>query len=332
MVKKDEFKIGERIVYVEVDSIMPERPEFEFLRDRKFRVKTIKLRKQISQGLVLPLSVLPAGTSTELDADVTDALGIIKHDPEAEQERRLLLAKGEKQKPHGKMFGFMMRFGWFRRLFAPKPRKKGFPAWIVKSDEVRIQNKTAMFEIEQAQETKFTVTEKIDGQSATYFLNRVGLMRKFEFGVCSRNIRLGKPDGSSYWSVAAKYDIENVLRSLIGKADRIVLQGEIIGPGIQGNKYRVGDYDFYAFNLIYPDKKIDTVKMKRVLLAHNIKTVPILQTDMPLLETISDMVDFSKGKSTLLPSQKREGIVMRNYARNISFKVINPEFLLSEEG
>lgn len=85
VVQKDEFQIGQHIVYIEVDSIVPERPEFEFLRPRKFRVRTIKLRGQVSQGLVLPLSILPNGTGCDLGDDVTDALGIKKYDPEAQQ-------------------------------------------------------------------------------------------------------------------------------------------------------------------------------------------------------------------------------------------------------
>ena len=83
VVKKDEFKIGDLCVYIEIDSIVPDKPEFEFLRDRKFRVKTIKLRKQISQGLALPLSILPQGKYKE-DDDVTEILGVIKYDPEGD--------------------------------------------------------------------------------------------------------------------------------------------------------------------------------------------------------------------------------------------------------
>lgn len=136
VVKKGEFHIGEKIVYVEVDSIMPEKPEFEFLRDRKFRVRTIKLRKQVSQGLVLPLTILPTGTSVNEGDDVTETLGIKKYDPQAEQERMLLACADDNRiKQHGKLFQFMMRFRWFRRAFGTKPKKKGFPAWIVKTDK-----------------------------------------------------------------------------------------------------------------------------------------------------------------------------------------------------
>lgn len=328
VVQKDEFRVGDRVVYIEVDSIVPERPEFEFLRQRKFRIRTIKLRGQISQGLVLPMTILPGGHTYAMGDDVTDILGIKKYDPQAEQERLLLTSKNEKK--HGKLFVFMCRFAWFRKMFCKPKRKHGFPDWIVKTDEERIQNKVEMFEREKAAGTHFSVTEKIDGQSGTFFLQKVG-RKKYEFGVCSRNVRLGRPDNSSYWTVAKKYNIEKVLRSLVGDADRIVLQGEIIGPGIQKNKYERKEYEFYAFNLIYPDRKVNTFEMAEMLSKYGIMSVPIVENDMVLKDTIADMVEFAKGKTVLIKGKKREGVVVRNYDRNISFKVINPEFLLAND-
>lgn len=324
VVKKSEmFKTGELVVYIEIDSIVPEREEFEFLRDRKFRVRTIKLRGQVSQGLALPLSVTGKNNLKEGD-DVTELLKIKKYDPEGEKEQTLLQSKVQKQKNPIKRF--LLRFAFFRRLFE-KPKKGGFPAWIVKTDEERIQNKTRMFEEEKALGTKFMVTEKIDGQSATYFLERRG--RKYKFGVCSRNVYLPTPNDSSYWTIAKQLDIETVLKSLIGNNNRIVLQGEILGEGIQGNKYGVKGYDFYAFNLILPNKKMNTVEIQDLLKPFGIKTVKVIAFDELLCEDVPSMVEFAKGKSLLAPV-KREGLVWRNNSRNISFKVINPEFLLAE--
>jgi len=325
VVKKSEgFKAGDHVVYIEIDSIVPDKPEFEFLRDRKFRVRTIKLRGQVSQGLVLPLNILP-DKKYKLDEDVTNILGVTKYDPQAEQEKKLFESSQNKIK--NPLIKLLLRFSWFRKLYI-KPKKGGFPTWIVKTDEERIQNKTKMFGIEKDLGTKFIVTEKLDGQSATYYLEKVG--RKYKFGVCSRNINLTTPDNSSYWTVAKQFNIENVLKSLIGDNDKIVLQGEIIGTGIQGNKYKVDGYDFYAFNLTYPNRKIPTTEMVEILHKYEIKSVPILNTGLELKDSIPEMVEYAKGKSTLL-NTKREGVVMRNYLRDISFKVINPEFLLAEQ-
>lgn len=327
VVKKGEFEVGQHIVYVEVDSVMPERPEFEFLRDRKFRVRTIKLRGQVSQGLVLPLDILPAG-NYKLGDDVTELLGVTKYDPQAQQEA-LLLTKQPKT-PTNPVVKFLMRFKWYRRLFMKPKRKGGFPDWIVKTDETRIQNLTTLFDIERKKGTLFSVTEKVDGQSATYFLQKIS-RRKYEFGVCSRNIRLGTPDNSSYWTIARKYDIENVLKKLIGEYQTIVLQGEICGDGIQGNKYHISGYDLFAFNLIYPDRKCTTAEIKETLAPFGIKSVPIVEEGKVLPETIAELVEYSNGKSVVRKEQKREGVVMRNVQNNISFKVINPDFLLAEK-
>lgn len=327
VVKKGEFAVGEQIVYVEVDSIMPEKPEYEFLRERKFRVRTIKLRGQVSQGLVLPMSVLPAGRDYNLGDDVTEILGVRKYDPQAVQEAALL--QSQQQKKHGRFYKYMMRFKWFRRAFGDTKRQKaGYPDWIVKTDETRIQNLVGMFQREKEAGTLFTATEKIDGQSATYYLEKTGL-RKYRFGVCSRNIGLSKPNDSSYWKVAKKFDIEGVLHSLIGNARRVVLQGEITGPGIQKNKYELNDYDFHAFNLIYPDHKTPTRDITDALLPFGIKTVPIVAEGVKLSGDIPNMVEFSKGESVVNPKIKREGVVMRNYEKDISFKIINPDFLLA---
>lgn len=327
VVKKGEFEVGQHIVYVEVDSVMPERPEFEFLRDRKFRVRTIKLRGQVSQGLVLPLDILPAG-NYKLGDDVTELLGVTKYDPQAQQEA-LLLTKQPKT-PTNPVVKFLMRFKWYRRMFMKPKRKGGFPDWVVKTDETRIQNLTTLFDIERKKGTLFSVTEKVDGQSATYFLQKIS-RRKYEFGVCSRNTRLGTPDNSSYWTIARKYDIENVLKKLIGEYQTIVLQGEICGDGIQGNKYHISGYDFFAFNLIYPDHKCTTAEIKETLAPFGIKSVPIVEEGKALPETIAELVEYSKGKSVVRKEQKREGVVMRNVQNNISFKVINPDFLLAEK-
>jgi len=322
VVKKGEFNVQDKIVYIEVDSIVPERPEYEFLRERKFRVRTIKLRKQISQGLVLPLSVLPEGKYKE-GQDVTGLLGIIKYDPQAQQE-----IEDSDVRMKNPVFKFMMRYSWFRNIF--KKNKGGFPKWIVKTDEERIQNMPRVLASEQ--DRPFEVTEKLDGQSVTIFLKKNKgkdlLKGKFEFGVCSRNNRLGKPDNSSWWTIAKELDIENVLKKLIGEEDYIVLQGEILGTNIQGNKYRVSKYQFFAFNLIWPEGRNSYMDMWEYLKPHNIDCVPLLDKKLFLPETVDELVKYSIGKSAIKSDVWREGIVVRDYDKGISFKVINPEFLL----
>jgi RNA ligase (TIGR02306 family) len=256
--------------------------------------------------------------------DVTKVLQIKKYDPQAEIEQRLLDEKNAREK--NKIKKLLNRMKWYRKLFGEK--RASFPTFIKKTDEDRIQLFPHICEDEK--DTIFQVTEKVDGQSGTYFLVRSkGWFgkKKFTFGVCSRNLLLPKPDNSSYWSIARKYDIENVLKSLIGDNPYIVLQGEIIGTNIQGNKYGVKDYDFFAFNLIRHNTKYDNEISKGLMENHGIKFVPILDNEFKLKNTISEMVEYAIGKSTLYDGL-REGVVIRNYEKGISFKVVSPEFLL----
>lgn len=324
VIRKDEgFSIGDLVVYIEVDSIMPDKPEFEFLRDRKFRVKTIKLKGQISQGLVLPLSILPDGKYKEGD-DVTKLLGVKKYDIQAEVEKGLISSNNK-----------MYKFLWYRKLFLKFKKDKfpKFPIFIKKTDEDRIQLFPNICEEEK--DTIFVVTEKLDGCSCTFFLLRnpkkwYQFKDKYVFGVCSRNIYLHKEDNSYYWEIARQYNIENALKQIIGDNQFVVLQGEIIGEGVQGNKYKIKGLDFYVFNLIYPDGQIYPLVATKILERHGIKSVPMLDTQFKLKETISDMVEYTKEKSTIAPVL-REGVVIRNYDKKISFKVVNPDFLLKHK-
>lgn len=327
--KKDNFKIGDLVVYIEVDSIVPAIPEFEFLKDRKYRIRTIKLRKQISQGLIIPLSILPNKNWKEGD-DATAIIGVKKFDPQAELEQKL--ADESAKRTNNRINKFLMQYPWYRKLFL-KPKKGGFPKFISKTDEDRIQLFPNICEKER--DTIFTCSEKLDGQSGTFVLIKKPRLKffglefgkSFEFIVCSRNLHLPKEDNSSYWSIARKYEVKKVLKELIKDNQFVAIQGEIIGPNIQGNKYKVTDYDLYVFNLIYPDGKINSVNAAEILRDFAIKFVPILSNDFKLKSSIPEMVEFAKGKS-LVGDTLREGVVIRNYEKNISFKVINPEFLL----
>ena len=332
--KNDGFSVGDKIVYIEIDSIMPEKPEFEFLRNRKFRVRTVVMRGQISQGLVLPLSVLPDGKYNVGD-DVTDILGVKKYDPELEEENKIV--KNQQKKPKTKIGKYLMRFEWFRRFYIKPKSKSSFPDWISKTDEERIQNLPTLFSQLKRDQTVLGVTEKVDGCSATYFLRKKEKSffgQSYEFGVCSRNQRIVNDNGSHYWQVAKYYDIENVLHKIIGENEYVVLQGEITGKRIQKNKYPINDrYNFWAFNLIYPNGKLSTLTMQAVLGRYNIISVPVVRQSfvIPQHWEIHDLVDFVKGNSQIV-KREREGCVFRTFDNSISFKVINPLFLLEDEG
>ena len=329
--KKDNFKVGDLVIYCEVDSILPDKPEFEFLRERKFRIKTIKLKGQVSQGIVFPLNLVHKAFHVE-GRDVTEILGVRKHDPQAEFERKETdrLANIDKTR----MGKFLKRYSWYRNLVF-KPTKKPFPAFIRKTDEDRIQLFPDYYK--KWGNLLFSITEKVDGQSATYFCvpnpKRGLFSKKYLFGVCSRNFQLLKPDNSSYWTLAKQLNLEEKMAKFCMQNGKgIIIQGEAIGGNFQGNKYKISGFKLYVFNVATYDKgKCNYFHQSEMAIfcsAFGLETVPNLTYGSDLLPTIPDMVELSKGNSILNPDIPREGIVVRNYPANISFKVINPDFLL----
>jgi hypothetical protein len=334
--KSDGFKVGDMVVYVEIDSILPDRPEFEFMRKYKFRVKTIKLRGQVSQGLVLPASILANYNYDWLVAsehdDVTDIIGITKYDPEAVKEKvwwQKLAAQTKVVFPWWlKPF---KRIKFIREWWINKHKAvDSFPPFIKKTDEERIQNMPILFDELRKGYVSLSVTEKMDGTSATYFL------KDGKFGVCSRNKWLLKEDDSPYWQVANKYQIEETLRTIAFESGckLCVLQGEIIGQSIQKNKYHLSGFMFMPFNLVFDGKRLNYHDMKEWLSTTMLNCVPELDNDfiVPPQWEIADIVEYAKGTSLYRDGKEpREGIVCRNEEKHISFKVINPDFLLKED-
>jgi len=198
-------KVGDYVVYCEIDSFLPVREEFEFLRKSSFkrmgdqegfRLKTIRLRGQVSQGLILPISIFgDFGWTAYEGLDVTERLGIVKYEPPIPAE----LA--------GKVRG-------------------NFPGFLRKTDEERVQNLTKDYAKWVEEGLDFYVTEKLDGSSATFYLNGD------VFGVCSRNLDLEETEGNTFWKVARELKLEEKLRE---NGQNLAIQGELIGEGIQGN-------------------------------------------------------------------------------------------------
>jgi RNA ligase (TIGR02306 family) len=299
-------KVGDLVIYCEIDSFLPIREEFEFLRkssykkmgDREgFRLRTIKLRGQVSQGLILPISVLnPHDTNIYVEPfvglDVTEMLGIVKYEPPIPAE----LA--------GKVKGL-------------------FPSFIPKTDEERIQNLAS--EYEGWRNKAFYVTEKLDGSSATlYYKDGV-------FGVCSRNLELLETEGNTFWKVARELDLENKMREF---DINISLQGELIGEGIQGNPYKIKGQTIRFFNMFDIDlQKYHTLSMFETVVKNQfgLEIVPILDRYFQLPETIEDILKYADGKSELNSNFDREGVVIRSLDRTISFKAISNKFLLNEK-
>jgi len=298
-------KVGDLVIYCEIDSFLPIREEFEFLRKSSykkmsdgtegFRLKTIRLRGQISQGLILPMSVFgDFGWTAYEGLDVTERLGIVKYEPPIPAE----LA--------GKVKGM-------------------FPSFIPKTDEERIQNFTNEYDGWKLQSKhQFYVTEKLDGSSSTFYINNG------EFGVCSRNLELLETEGNTFWKVARELDLENKMKSL-GK--NIALQGELIGEGIQGNPYKIKGQTvkFYTGFDIDEYRRLTLPEFVSLISSLDLQCVPILDDNFMLPSTIEDMLKYADNKSVLNPETNREGVVVRSLDCTISFKSISNTFLLEEK-
>ena len=303
-------KVGDLVIYCEIDSFLPIREEFEFLRKSSykkmgdvegFRLRTVKLRGQVSQGLILPMSVLnPPDTNIYVTPfeglDVTKMLDIVKYEPPIPAE----LA--------GKVKGV-------------------FPSFIPKTDEERIQNLTKEYEEWKYQSKhQFYVTEKLDGSSATFYV------KDGEFGVCSRNLELLETEGNTFWKVARELGLENKMKSL-GK--NISLQGELIGEGIQGNPYKLKGQTIRFFTGYDIDKRerIGFIHFTVMIMDMGLEYVPVINPEFGFLlpDTIEEMLQYAEGKSALNPDTEREGVVVRSLDGSISFKSISNKFLLNHE-
>jgi tRNA-binding EMAP/Myf-like protein len=279
--RKGEVKEGQLCVYIEVDSVVPDIPYFDFMAQHKFRVKTIKLRGQVSQGLIVPINDFSniamvlnlygfsinassiknpkLKTNRSFDEhqtwkegqDVTDWLCITKWLSPSERESNIGC---QSRKKHNFFIRYMTRFSWFRKLFHKK--SKSFPEWLKKTDEERIQNIPWVL---KDQWNDWYTTEKLDGQSATYWIKKK--LIGYEFGICSRTVRKFEHDNSNWSQVAKKLNIKQILIDIYKNyGEELAIQGEIIGvnnkgSNIQGNKYELEDTQFYIFNVFNVKEK-----------------------------------------------------------------------------
>jgi len=334
--KKGEFKVGDLAVYHEIDSICPDREEYEFLRARKFRVKTARMLQVLSQGLVLPLSILPVGKYKEGE-DVTSLCGVTHYDPDS----RLNVAKPTKKK--SKFVMFLLQFWFIRKFLLPilnfnKHDKGNWPDFIEHTDEENIQAIFSKVKREYGDAT-FYVTEKIDYQSATFFTRMV---TKFVFGfplkhkmfsVCSRTQWKKTDDDSLWWLNAKKFNIENILRDY---PEELTIQCESGDTKVQGNKYKLKDNSLWLFNIISnrTGYHFDLSQMEDFCSKNNLNMVPVLDREFKLPETVTELIEYSRGNSIINNSVIREGIVIRlikDGKKLVSFKVKNPDFLIKHK-
>lgn len=361
VVKKGEHKVGELVVFCEIDSWVPHAIA-PFLTKEGYppsvyegvageRLKTIKLRKQLSQGLVLPISSVfdillkQVGVTDFIQEgdDLTEALGVLKWE------------RAEKPVP-GRNPGSSIA--------------KRFPAFIPKTDQERIQNYGEM--VARALDEEFEVTMKKDGSSMTVFRvmpdspyyadakgmyavrkplwkrvvdKVVGVFRKPVnepvYGICSRNVLLNL-EGESNFHEAAAY-LLTVLRFEVeygDGVDSVAFQGEVVAPDIQGNYEKVKGVEFHLFDVFNIDEQkykgaavrqefADRLGIRHATVVAQGKLRDILgmkEGD----DVVKKVLDFASGPGDN-PGVMREGLVFKALGRDFSFKGISNEYLLMEK-
>lgn len=342
--KSNNFKVGDLVAYFEIDSLIPlDNPAFEFLKDPKkegqthHRLKTIRLKGQIAQGLILPLDLVVnaiphevmCGTAKDIylqnlikdedgndgeGEDLTEKLGITKYEP-----------------PVPAQLAGLVEGAW--------------PFFLSKTDETRIQAVPGV--LTRRKGTLVYATEKIDGSSFTCYKYSRDLAaarnypwkpedeeKGYKFGVCSRNLPLKYTPDNAYWKIAEKYDLEN---KLVKYHRHLAIQGEMFGLGIQGNKLQRPSVELRVFNVFDLDtrKFLDRDDFIEVVADLGLDPVPTAYEPFVLDHTVDQLVMMSMIKSYLNPGVWAEGIVIRPVVEDqekdlgrFTFKVINPEFLL----
>lgn len=325
--KKGEFALNDLCVYHEIDSLLPVGGVYDFLASRGtrkseledgtivegYRLRTIRLKKQLSQGLALPFTIL---SNTEqwshdnfvLGQDVTEILGVHKYEQPMNAQLRGT-ARGN------------------------------FPSFARKSDQERCQNLRKKIWDAYVAGDKFQVTVKLDGSSMTVFKIGETLAEQYgtepRFGVCSRNLELKETEGNAFWDVARRDDLENNI------CDRAVVQGELISPSIQGNFEGVDRPDFYVYNMfdIELQEWVKPAHTKMICYSNGMKHVPVLHESVTLATLFPDatqdtiiqkLLDYADGPSAF-DGKFREGVVFKRVDGKFSFKAISNKYLIKEK-
>lgn len=375
MTRKGTFKAGDIAVYFEIDSKVPETEVFEFLAKKHYKVKTQRYTfggkgNFISQGLLMaaedfgwersfknngePCMITSDNTLYQEGDFLTKILGIT-YAVDADNKR-----KGSGDDKYKKMAQrrpnlfkqpwarWMMKRNWGRKVMffffgKKKDKATGFPThfpYVKKTDQERVENMTWVLE----DKTPYIVTQKCDGSSGTFILERKPF-GKFEFYVCSRNVRQLTPqqksfyDENYYWEVAIKYDIENKLKDYLKKnpeLDYICWQGEVCSPKIQGNPHGLAETHLYLFHMI--DSKIgkyDIREAAKIWKDYDMEIVPIINENYILP---NDFEEFKLTADTYYDASvcgdgkqhKAEGYVYyKTTDPNFSFKNVSREYLLN---
>lgn len=368
MVRKNQFQPGDLGIYFEIDSQVPAKEPFLFLEGKHYRIKTQKYKTPNgqfwSQGLLMGfddfvdeegrvptwLAALNVAIASGVDITETEQrfltkdLEVIYAVPEDNSRKANSEDKYKKMaQRNGKLFShqpfrWLMRRTWGKKLLfvffgKKRDKKNGWPAWVTKTDEERVQNMPWILQ----DKSEWIATEKIDGTSTTFTMKRGKRRNQYDFYICSRNVVFDKPDkqcfydSNVYVEMAEKYNVESVLREILENRpdlDWVTLQGETYGAGIQKRDYSLKDHDFVGFNFITSaGGRWNSVEAKELMDGFGIPWVPIVDEHFILPDTVEELLNIATGDS-VVDGGMREGLVFRSKDGSKSFKAVSNEFLM----
>lgn len=343
VVAKGKHTIGELVVYLEIDSILSnELLKSQGLWDEAknrgclgrsgYNVLTTRRFKGcLAQGLIIPLEKGPGSFTYAEGSDLTGVLNITKYERFAEVEHEVGPANKQKKWQKKLIHKFKPAIFFLSKYIPFFERFIGsggpFPGFIPKTDQTRIQNLTKVWD--KLQHLDYEITEKMEGTSSTYFYY------KGDYGMCSRNLRLSNANPKHFGQVQKKYEIFKKLK----KAKKnIAIQGEIIGPGIQGNYYKLKAFELKIFDIYLIDEKRQATPFERLEIIRKLgfdyndhaPILPLRDIDLKT-KSIQDILDMADRKSVINPEVNAEGIVFKAMKSDASFKAISNSYLLNQK-
>lgn len=354
MVPRNAFKPGDMGVYFEIDSCLPQKPEFEFLAPKKYKIKTQRYKTPegpfYSQGLLMPFSDFPAGTFDNFDISqeyvfLTSALGVTYIDPEDNVRKANSVDKyRQMQQRMGKKFAkqpykWLLKRGWGRKLlfafYGRKSDKKNkWPNHIAaKTDVERIQNMVWVLKDKHP----YVATEKVDGSSCSIMAER-GRFGKIKQYVCSRNVVFEAPtqkcyyDSNIYFEAYEKYNLKEKIVQIMNElnAPNLAIQMEVFGDGIQRRDYsmKAGEHQARVFHIVSQGIKLPMDKVVEICERYDLPHVPVLDDNYILPDTIEELQSFVESEGSKIDGLPKEGIVFYDKATGQQyFKFVSPAFL-----
>lgn len=321
--KKGEYKVEELCTYIQIDTIVPEHPQFEFLRERNFRVRTIKLRKQLSQGLIIPIP----NTRVKEGDDVTELIGVKKYEKIDNNPERY--EKPRMPKVWYKKWVYIFKYNYLYKWFPSLKVKlrSPFPTHLVSiTDEERIQNIPQV--LEQYKGKEFVVSYKFDGSSITIIHEKV--LNKSKYRICSRRFELHNKS-NNWYEVFRTTNFAQHIDKLVKyyKTDDIIVQGEAIGK-FNGNHHNLNKDEIRLFNIYVKGKRIKQNDLEYICDYFCIPYCTVYDTTI-LNHTMAEILAESEIPDLLNPKVPVEGLVWRCVEDNFSFKVLNNKYLLTVE-